>query len=136
MRFLFQENKFTPLAGFALLNAKEEGHKILRMRLMLRQFTAYIFYLWLVMTLCYVNFSYDTYLFKTSVDTSIIQPTTPGTEKSFVNMSNVDDFWAWSQSVLVSGLHHRELYTDLEFGTLLGVARMRLVRSVEGKTKC
>ncbi|XP_052069619.1 polycystin-1-like isoform X1 [Mytilus californianus] len=126
-----KENKFTPLAGFALLNAKEEGHKILRMRLMLRQFTAYIFYLWLVMTLCYVNFSYDTYLFKTSVDNSIIQPTIPGTEKSFVNMSNVDDFWAWSQSVLVSGLHHRELYTDLEFGTLLGVARMRLVRSVE-----
>jgi len=121
------------LAGFALLNAKEEGQKIRRMRVMLRQFIAYVFYLWLLMTLCYVNFSHDTYLFKSSIDDTFLQTTINSADKSFINISDVDEFWSWSKSALADGLHHRELYTDLEFGTLLGVARMRLVRSVNGK---
>lgn len=71
-------------------------------------------------------------MFKTSVNHVMLQTTVPNMEKSFVNISDVDEFWSWTQSALVTGLHHRELYTDLEFGTLLGVARMRLVRSIEG----
>ena len=82
-----QEVKFSPLSGFALLKAKEDGIKIQRLRLMLRQFVAYMFYLLLVMALCYTNFTQHTYNMSQAVERSFVTPTMPNSNKSFKNIS-------------------------------------------------
>ena len=54
------------------MQAKEEGQKMHRMKVMVRQFIAYIFYLWLLMVIVYVNFPYDTYLLTKHVENSFV----------------------------------------------------------------
>ena len=81
----FQDVKFKPISGFALLQAKEEGRKIHRMNVMIRQFIAYIFYLWLIMVIVYVNFRYDTYLMTKHVENDFIAPTT----SNHINFTNI-----------------------------------------------
>lgn len=46
---------------------------------------------------------------------------------------SMDEFWTWTQSVLISGLHYDELTSYTEFNTFLGVARLRQVRGLRGK---
>ncbi|XP_062602087.1 polycystin-1-like isoform X2 [Saccostrea cucullata] len=127
---LVKEVKFSPLSGFALLKAKEDGMKIQRLRLMLRQFVAYMFYLLLVMALCYTNFSHHTYTMSQAVEESFIRTNIPNSNKAFQNISSVEELWTWTQSVLISGLHYDELTSYTEFNTLLGVARLRQVRGL------
>jgi hypothetical protein len=51
-----------PVGGFALLQAKEEGNKITRMNSMLRQFVLYLCLIVVMMTICYMYHTEDTYL--------------------------------------------------------------------------
>ncbi|OWF55928.1 Polycystin-1 [Mizuhopecten yessoensis] len=128
-----KEMKFKPLAGFSLVKAKEEGQKVQRMRLMLRQFVAYMFYLWLLMVLCYINFNSSQYYFTYSTENQFIRTTVSNETYSFQNMTSIQDFWVWSQDVLASALHWEEINNYTEYGTLLGTARLRQVRSLTEK---
>ncbi|XP_060076676.1 polycystin-1-like [Ylistrum balloti] len=128
-----KEMKFKPLAGFSLVKAREEGQKVQRMRLMLRQFVAYMFYLWLLMVLCYVNFSSSQYYFTYSTENHFIKTTVSNDTYSFQNMTSIEEFWVWSQEVLSPGLHWEEFENYTEYATLLGTARLRQVRSLTEK---
>lgn len=50
----------------------EEGQKLVRMSLMIRQFMAYIFYLVIIMAICYFNYSYDTFLFNKHLENNLL----------------------------------------------------------------
>ncbi|XP_033754437.1 LOW QUALITY PROTEIN: polycystin-1-like [Pecten maximus] len=129
-----KEMKFKPLAGFSLVKAREEGQKVQRMRLMLRQFVAYMFYLWLLMVLCYVNFNSSQYYFTYSTENQFIRTTVSNNDSfSFQNMTSIEEFWVWSQAVLSPGLHWEEIDNNTEYGTVLGTARLRQVRSLTEK---
>ncbi|XP_069125629.1 polycystin-1-like [Argopecten irradians] len=128
-----KEMKFKPLAGFSLVKAREEGQKVRRMRLMLRQFVAYMFYLWLLMVLCYVNFNSSQFYFTYSTENQFVRNTVSNNTYSFQNMTSIEDFWVWSQEVLSPGLHWDEIDNYTEYGTLLGIARLRQVRSLTEK---
>ncbi|KAJ8318729.1 hypothetical protein KUTeg_003820 [Tegillarca granosa] len=122
-----KEVKFKPLGGFALVNAREDGLRIQRMRLLLRQFIAYFFYLWLLMVICYVNFSYDTFVFSKHIETQYTK-TVVNNKFNFDNMSKISDVWTWSQSVLIENLHLDDINENTENSALLGIARLRQIR--------
>ncbi|XP_060598141.1 polycystin-1-like isoform X3 [Ruditapes philippinarum] len=124
--------KFKPISGFALLQAKEEGRKIHRMNVMIRQFIAYVFYLWLIMVLVYVNFQYDTYLMTKHVENDFIAPTT-NDHLNFTNITTIDEFWEWTETVFIDSLYKENNTQDEEHAFLLGEARMRLIRGVTAK---
>ena len=43
--------------------------------------------------------------------------------------SSIEDFWEWTENVFADAVHLQDSQTDEEHGYLLGVARMRLIRS-------
>ena len=67
------------------MQAKEEGHKMHRMKVMLRQFVAYVFYLWLLMVIVYVNFQYSTYLLTKHVENNFVNTDSNG----YVSFNNI-----------------------------------------------
>ena len=78
--------KFKPIAGFALLQAREEGQKIHRMHVLIRQFIAYVFYLWLLMCIVYIHFRYDAFLMNKHVERDFFSSKIPGVGKNFTSM--------------------------------------------------
>ncbi|KAL3876004.1 hypothetical protein ACJMK2_033893 [Sinanodonta woodiana] len=125
----FKEIRFRPLAGYALLQAKEEGRKVCRMKVMIRQFFAYIFYLCLLLVITFVHLKYDGYLQTKSIEYDFIAATTPD-YISFRNISSINEFWDWTENVLTRGLYLQDSNTYEEHGELLGTARMRQIRGV------
>ncbi|KAK3612214.1 hypothetical protein CHS0354_039486 [Potamilus streckersoni] len=125
----FKEIRFRPLAGYALLQAKEEGRKVCRMKVMVRQFFAYMFYLWLLLVITYVHLKYDGYLQTKSIEYDFITATTPD-YVSFRNISSINEFWDWTENVLTRGLFLQDSSPLEEHGELLGTARMRQIRGV------
>ena len=45
---------------------------------------------------------------------------------------SIEDFWDWTEYTFADSVHLQETQTDEEHGYLLGVARMRLIRSTSG----
>ena len=83
---VLQEMKFKPLAGFSLINAREEANRVRRMWLMGRQAIAYLCYLWLLMVLCYVHFSGYQYHMSNRLHGEYISTPITDTTYSFENL--------------------------------------------------
>ena len=71
------------------MQAKEEGRKMHRMKVMLRQFVAYVFYLWLLMVIVYVNFQYSTYLLTRHLENSFVHTENNG----YVTFNNISRYF-------------------------------------------
>ncbi|XP_052761742.1 polycystin-1-like isoform X2 [Mya arenaria] len=121
--------KFKPIAGFALLQAKEEGRKVHRMNVLIRQFIAYVFYLWLLMVIVYVHFKYDSFLLTKHVENDFFVPKT-SSGRNFTNLHSTEEFWDWTEHTFVDALYLRDTHTDEEHGYLLGAPRARLIRGM------
>ena len=73
-----------PLGGYALLQAKEEGRKISRMRRLVQNIIAYFLFLWLVMALNYASYDWRAYhLNNYTRNTLVSQPYGTDRENTF-----------------------------------------------------
>ncbi|KAH3864143.1 hypothetical protein DPMN_027157 [Dreissena polymorpha] len=127
-----KDEKFRPIGGFALVRAKEEGRRIHRMNIMIRQFVAYVFYLWLMMAIVYIHFSYNSYLMTKQVECDFFTPKT-ASGQNFSRIRSIEEFWDWTENVYTDSLYLKDTATDEEHGYLLGPARMRLIRGLTSK---
>ncbi|KAL5018772.1 hypothetical protein ScPMuIL_004494 [Solemya velum] len=122
--------KFKPLGGFALVHAMEEGQKLVRMNLIVRQFIAYIFYLVIVMAICYLNYSYETFLFNKHLENNLLGNNRGGAI-DFHSIKSFEDLGDWSEATLPYILHTKASDYD-HYGALLGVGRLRQIRGAQG----
>ncbi|XP_041364412.1 polycystin-1-like [Gigantopelta aegis] len=118
--------RFRPLGGFALLQAREKGMKICRMHVMLRQVVLFSFLLTLLLAICYINFPHSAFVSTQYVKHRL---TDSPANLRLGNLKNIPDVQGWMQSVLAETIHHQELHTE-EFPLLLGVTRLRQIRSI------
>ncbi|XP_067672234.1 polycystin-1-like [Haliotis asinina] len=123
----FKDVKFRPLGGFALMHAKEEGVKIQRMHVILRQFVSHMFLLSLLLAICFVYNGTTNCMLSQHVQHLLQQNGTAGLNLSHVR--SIPDFRIWTETVLANTLHHREMNPQEQFGILLGPARLRQIRS-------
>ena len=121
--------KIRPLAGFSLLQAKEEARKVTRMRKMLRNFVTFMLYLMLVMIVNYASYNAHSLLLHRHVNTTFTVPSFDGGDLRYRDVSSYEQYWQWLEQVAAPGLHARELDAQAEAGYVLGRAALRQVRS-------
>ncbi len=63
-----------PIAGYALLQAREEGRRVSRLHVIMRQFVAYVLFLWVVLALNYTTHNNKAYNLTTAIRQDFIVP--------------------------------------------------------------
>ncbi|XP_071105933.1 polycystin-1-like [Haliotis cracherodii] len=126
----FKDVKFRPLGGFALMHAKEEGVKIQRMHVMLRQFVSHMFLLSLLLAISFIYNGTTNCMFSQHVQHLLHQDGAAGLNLS--HLRSIPDFRTWTETVLADTLHRQELNPQEQFGVLLGPARLRQIRGTLG----
>lgn len=125
--------RLRPVGGFALLNAKEEGRKAQRLKLILRQFIIYTIFLVIVLIINYAGHkSVEFHSTKFSSDLFTRQTFISGNDTTmyFNDIRTFDHYWDWLDQVMVPGLHSYDLDEQAVSGFNLGMGRLRQIRSL------
>ncbi|XP_071952193.1 polycystin-1-like [Antedon mediterranea] len=124
-----------PPQGFGLIRAKEEGRKLVTMNAMLRHLWVFIMLFTIVMVICYLRQN------QSGIDTvSVMKDVYVNAmfgddDKTFNSIQMFEDFWIWVEKVFARNCHSSD-FEDIDYyGNLLGVARLRQIRSDQEKCK-
>ncbi|KAK3089119.1 hypothetical protein FSP39_001015, partial [Pinctada imbricata] len=126
-----------------LQKAREVRMKEIKMWAVVREIVFYAFFLWILMVISYRNRSYNSFLYKQSLDKVFIA--TNDTRHHYMKIKNQNDFWVWAKSGLITGLRASVWYNDDQplfmrgyindkQSRIMGYATMRQLRIRPGGT--
>ncbi|XP_013395471.1 polycystin-1-like [Lingula anatina] len=121
--------KFKPVSGFALIQAQEEAQKKKRIHVLIRQTVVYFIFIWLVLVINYANHDQMAYHMTRVLDVAFVKASFGSARESFSNITSVETFWQWADTVLAPSLQGINLYEEEFEGHLIGNVQMVQVRN-------